>query len=73
MIHLADLFCGAGGTSQGAIEAIEALGHKASLTAVNHWDVAIATHTALEAELKALRGGLMIVHGEVSRLVGEVG
>lgn len=29
--------------------------------------------TALEAELKALRGGLMIVHGEVSRLVGEVG
>lgn len=27
---------------------------------------------ALEAELKALRGGLMIVHGEVSRLVGEV-
>jgi len=28
---------------------------------------------ALEAELKALRGGLMIVYGEVSRLVGEVG
>lgn len=28
--------------------------------------------TALEAELKALRGGLMIVHGEVAKLVGEV-
>jgi DNA (cytosine-5)-methyltransferase 1 len=46
MIKIADLFCGAGGTSQGAIEAIEALGQRACLTAVNHWDVAIATHTA---------------------------
>ena len=26
----------------------------------------------LEAELKALRGGVVIVHGELSRLVGEV-
>lgn len=26
----------------------------------------------LEAELQALRGGLIFVHGEVSRLVGEV-
>lgn len=43
--HLADLFCGAGGTSAGAVEAIERLGHKAHLTAINHWPVAIATHT----------------------------
>lgn len=41
---LADLFCGAGGTSTGAVEAIEALGFKASLTAINHWPVAVATH-----------------------------
>lgn len=27
---------------------------------------------SLEAEIQALRGGLLIVHGEVSRLVGVV-
>lgn len=43
---LADLFCGAGGTSTGAIEAVEALGYEAHLTAVNHWPTAVATHTA---------------------------
>lgn len=44
-INVADLFCGAGGTSSGAVEAIESLGFKANLTAINHWDIAIATHT----------------------------
>lgn len=46
VIEITDLFCGAGGTSTGAIEAIQALGHTPRLTAINHWDVAIATHTA---------------------------
>ncbi|MDR2674943.1 MAG: DNA cytosine methyltransferase [Opitutaceae bacterium] len=45
-LHIADLFCGAGGTSAGAIEAVEMLGHRARLTAINHWDVAVATHSA---------------------------
>lgn len=45
-INIADLFCGAGGTSTGACEAIHALGHQSRLTAINHWDRAIATHTA---------------------------
>jgi DNA (cytosine-5)-methyltransferase 1 len=45
-IKIADLFCGAGGTSTGACEAIEALGFIPELTAINHWDRAIATHTA---------------------------
>jgi len=40
----ADLFCGAGGTSTGASEAIESLGYRPVLTAVNHWPVAVATH-----------------------------
>jgi len=44
--HIADLFCGAGGTSTGAIEAVEFLGKSARLTAVNHWPVAIDTHTS---------------------------
>jgi hypothetical protein len=36
-ITMADLFCGAGGTSTGAVEAVEMLGAKAELTAINHW------------------------------------
>lgn len=42
--RVADLFCGAGGTSTGAIEALQALGKQPELTAVNHWPVAVATH-----------------------------
>lgn len=45
-VNIADLFCGAGGTSAGAVEALESLGYQPQLTAINHWDVAIATHTA---------------------------
>jgi DNA (cytosine-5)-methyltransferase 1 len=45
-LAIADLFCGAGGTSTGALEAIRALGFEPQLTAINHWSVAIATHTA---------------------------
>lgn len=43
--RIADLFCGAGGTSSGAVEAVLALGRKPEVTAINHWPVAIATHT----------------------------
>ena len=45
-ITIADLFCGAGGTSTGAIQAIIKLGFRPQLTAVNHWDRAVATHSA---------------------------
>jgi DNA (cytosine-5)-methyltransferase 1 len=44
--ELVDLFAGAGGTSEGAEQALRALGYKPHLTAVNHWDIAVATHTA---------------------------
>lgn len=44
--HVADLFAGAGGTSTGALRAITARGALAQLVAVNHWPVAVATHTA---------------------------
>lgn len=43
--YAADLFCGAGGTSSGLLEAAEQLGLKMKLIAVNHWDIAIATHS----------------------------
>jgi DNA (cytosine-5)-methyltransferase 1 len=41
---VADLFCGAGGTSTGAEKAIEELGGQMDLVCVNHWPVAIQTH-----------------------------
>lgn len=42
-IHVADHFCGAGGTSTGVAEACEELGLKVDLLAINHWPVAIDT------------------------------
>lgn len=46
LLDIADLFCGGGGTTTGACEAIHAFGRQARVTAINHWDVAIETHTA---------------------------
>lgn len=53
-LAIADLFCGAGGTSAGAVEAIRSLGYAPKLTAINHWDVAIATHTANHPDARHL-------------------
>lgn len=44
--YMADLFCGAGGTSEGAEQAIKSLGYHPIMTAVNHWEIAVATHKA---------------------------
>jgi DNA (cytosine-5)-methyltransferase 1 len=44
-IKAADLFCGAGGTSTGLKQACDDLGITVELTAINHWKVAIDTHT----------------------------
>lgn len=41
---VADLFCGAGGSSTGAMLAIKEIGGKMVLVCVNHWQVAIETH-----------------------------
>lgn len=46
IIKAVDLFCGAGGTSSGLIKACEKLGYKVDLTAINHWDIALQTHSA---------------------------
>lgn len=44
-IIAADLFCGAGGTSTGLARACKCMGFDLDLVAVNHWDVAISTHS----------------------------
>ncbi len=51
-IEIADLFCGAGGTSTGAIQAAQALGFSPRLTAVNHWTRAVETHSANHPEAR---------------------
>jgi DNA (cytosine-5)-methyltransferase 1 len=43
-IKAVDLFCGAGGTSTGAMAACDSLGYRMDLLAVNHWGPAITTH-----------------------------
>src|SRR3546814_10514158 len=42
---VADLMCGAGGTTDGAKAALEELGHDVEFVCLNHWSLAIATHT----------------------------
>lgn len=56
--RIADLFCGAGGTSAGAVEAMTALGRTPILTAINHWPVAVATHTVNHPESRHLCTGI---------------
>lgn len=52
-ILVADLFCGAGGSSTGARQAIESdLGRRMLLTCVNHWDRAIETHKRMHPEAR---------------------
>lgn len=41
----ADLFCGAGGTSSGILQAVASMGRSMDLLAVNHWRTAVNTHT----------------------------
>lgn len=72
---IADLFCGAGGTSTGACEAISSLGMKPKLTACDHWPVAVATHAAnhpgarhLCADLDSLNPRTLYQPGELKGL-----
>ena len=44
-LQIADLFCGAGGSTTGIRQAVERMGRKANILAINHWDVAIQTHS----------------------------
>lgn len=52
--QIADLFCGAGGTSTGAIDAVKNAGYQPKLTAINHWPRAIETHHSNHPESRHL-------------------
>ncbi|MEM9236787.1 MAG: DNA cytosine methyltransferase [Verrucomicrobiota bacterium] len=60
--HIVDLFCGAGGTSAGAVEAVTALGKRPKVTAINHWPVAIDTHTVNHPDSRHLCTGIDAVN-----------
>lgn len=49
MFEAIDLFCGAGGITNGLKDALHELGYseeEIALVAINHWNIAIATHSA---------------------------
>jgi site-specific DNA-cytosine methylase len=56
-LTIADLFCGAGGTSTGATEAGEQCGYRVRLTAVNHNQIAITTHQSNHPDSRHLCTG----------------
>jgi DNA (cytosine-5)-methyltransferase 1 len=58
LFDMADLFCGAGGTSNGLLDAAEELGLNVHLVAINHWDVAIATHQSNHPEVTHINDDL---------------
>ena len=58
MKRIADLFCGAGGTSTGILQACAELNHRANLLAVNHWTTAINTHSLNHPGVQHICGSL---------------
>ena len=45
-MKIADLFCGAGGSTTGIDQALKRMGRQGIILAINHWTVAIQTHQA---------------------------
>ena len=63
-VLVADLFCGAGGSSTGAQKAIAGIGGEMELVAVNHWNTAIATHSANHPTARHIVEDISIVDPE---------
>lgn len=61
-IIAADLFCGAGGTSEGLLMAANEMDADLTLIAINHWQVAIDTHSLNHPYAKHLCTGLESVN-----------
>ena len=78
IIHAADLFCGAGGTTTGLSMAAEAMGFKLRMIAVNHWQRSIETHAAnhpwaehLCTDLEGLKPSKAVPGGKLDLLVAS--
>lgn len=77
-VTAADLFCGAGGTSEGLARACAAAGRPLRLIAVNHWQIAIDTHrrnhpeaTHVCAALEGLNPRDLVPSGRLNLLVAS--
>lgn len=77
-VELADLFCGAGGTTTGAKRALEGLGLRMRVVAVNHWDVAIETHKRnhpdayhINSDISAVRPIIAVPKGKLDLLTAS--
>jgi DNA (cytosine-5)-methyltransferase 1 len=55
-LKIVDLFCGAGGSTTGIDQAVKKMGRSAWMLAINHWDVAIQTHSTNNTNVTHLRG-----------------
>lgn len=58
---MVDLFCGAGGSGGGLLDATELLGRNVQGTFVNHWDKAIKIHNANHPEHRHLEEDLFML------------
>ena len=77
-VYAADLFCGAGGSSSGLLKAAKRLGLNVELLAVNHWDIAIATHSLnhpgvrhINSDLEKVDPRLVVPGGKLDLLVAS--
>lgn len=75
---VADLLCGAGGSSTGAAHALNRLGLEMDLVCVNHWPVAIETHTINHPlarhyvqDIATVRPGLIVPEGRLDLLMAS--
>lgn len=75
---VADLLCGAGGSSTGCRQALTALGLEMELVCVNHWGVAIETHRRNHPEARhycqdiaSVRPHIVVLSGYPSPLYGD--
>lgn len=77
-ILVADLLCGAGGSSTGCARALRELGLEMELVCVNHWPVAIETHKANHPEarhycqdISAVRPHVVVPEGYLDLLMAS--
>lgn len=76
-VQAVDLFCGAGGTSTGLARACAKKGVELDLLAVNHWEVAIATHSQNHPHVRHLCESLdsinprRVMSGDVDLLIAS--
>jgi DNA (cytosine-5)-methyltransferase 1 len=75
---VADLLCGAGGSSTGCQQALDALGFDMELVCVNHWPVAIETHSKNHPkarhycqDISAVRPHIVVPEGRLDLLMAS--